>query len=216
MMLKAWNWYRNCLSVHPVKTQVISSTVLWGVGDLTAQYITHSATKRPLQLSATTPSPLHDSDAEFRINWNRVAVTSLDKFIRLKLQLMPKSVRAVATKVAMDGVIFGPLHLLVFFSYMGFCAGKNIPQVKEDLKRNYVPALILEGGVWPVVQVFNFSYVPVKYQLLYVNLFCLLDSAFLSWLDQQKDAPWKKWFASFHSTKEKKDRFGDKYSALCI
>ena len=118
---------------------------------------------------------------------------------------MPKSVRSVGTKVAMDGIIFGPLHLFVFFTYMGLCAGKNLPQVKEDLKRNYVPALILEGGVWPVVQVFNFWYVPVKYQLLYVN-FYLLDRAFLSWLEQQKDTPWKKWFASFHSTNEKGGR----------
>ena len=130
----------------------------------------------------------------------------LDKFIRFKLQLKPKSVRSVATKVAMDGIIFGPLHLFVFFTYMGLCAGKNVAQVKDDLKRNYVPALILEGGVWPVVQVFNFWYLPVKYQLLYVNLFCLLDSVFLSWLEQQKDTPWKKWFASFHSTNEKGGR----------
>ncbi|RZC13903.1 PXMP2/4 family protein 4, partial [Glycine soja] len=220
--LKERKWYlslalaveklMNSLSVHPVKTQAISSAILWGVGDLSAQYITHSAApKKPLQLS--------DSDAKFTINWNRLAVTSmfgfgfvgsvghfwyegLDKFIRFKLQLMPKSVRSVGTKVAMDGIIFGPLHLFVFFTYMGLCAGKNLPQVKEDLKRNYVPALILEGGVWPVVQVFNFWYVPVKYQLLYVN-FYLLDRAFLSWLEQQKDAPWKKLFASFHSTNEK-------------
>ncbi|KAJ1393515.1 Mpv17/PMP22 [Sesbania bispinosa] len=215
MMLKVWNWYQSCLSVHPVKTQVISSGILWAIGDLSAQYITHSASKKRLQLS--------DADAKFMINWRRVAVTSmfgfgfvgpvghfwyegLDKFIRLKLQLMPKSARAVATKVAMDGAIFGPIHLLVFFTYMGLCAGKSLPQVKEDLKKNYVPALVLEGGVWPVVQVFNFSYIPVKYQLLYVNLFCLLDSAFLSWLEQQKDAPWKQWFTSLHSSKEKGGR----------
>lgn len=127
----------------------------------------------------------------------------LDKFIRLKLQLMPKSARSVATKVAMDSLIFGPIHLFVFFTYMGLSAGKTIPQVKEDLKRNYFPALILEGGVWPVVQIFNFWYVPVKYQLLYVNLFCLLDSAFLSWLEQQKDAPWKQRFTPFHSSDRK-------------
>lgn len=129
----------------------------------------------------------------------------LDKFITLKLQLMSKSMRSIATKVAMDGLIFGPVHLLVFFTYMGLSAGKNIPQVKEDLKRNYVPALILEGGVWPILQVFNFCYVPVKYQLLYVNFFCLLDSAFLSWLEQKKDAPWKQWF-TLHSSNGKRDK----------
>ncbi|XP_019447669.1 PREDICTED: protein sym-1-like [Lupinus angustifolius] len=214
MILKAmWTWYQNCLSLHPVQTQVISSCVLWGVADVTAQYITHHAsvakTKKLLQLS--------DSDVKFMIDWRRVAVTSifgagfvgpvghfwfesLDKFIRLKLHLMPQSARAVATKVAMDGIIFGPVNLFVFFTYMGLCSGKTIPQVKEDIKKNYFAALILESSMWPFVQVFNFRYVPVKYQLLYVNFFCLLDSAFLSWLDQQKDAPWKQWF---HSSREK-------------
>lgn len=127
----------------------------------------------------------------------------LDKFINHKLKLMPKTAQSVATKVAMDGLIFGPIHLFVFFTYMGLSAGKTIPEVKEDLKRNYFPALVLEGGVWPIVQIFNFRYVPVKYQLLYVNLFCLLDSAFLSWLEQQKDAPWKQWFQPFQSSNGK-------------
>lgn len=80
----------------------------------------------------------------------------LDRFIRLRLQLPPKSMRFVVTKVTIDGIIFGPFDLFVFFSYMGFSAGKNFTQVKEDLKRDFIPALILEGGLWPIVQVANF------------------------------------------------------------
>jgi hypothetical protein len=58
MMLKFWNWYQNSLSVHPVKTQVTTSGILWAVGDVTAQYITHSAAaassaKKRFQLSVT-------------------------------------------------------------------------------------------------------------------------------------------------------------------
>ncbi|KAK8595599.1 hypothetical protein V6N13_000306 [Hibiscus sabdariffa] len=211
-MLRLWKWYQSCLSLHPVKTQVISSGFLWGVGDIAAQYITHSTAKQRLQYK--------DEDQEFKVNWKRVAVTStfgfgfvgplghfwyegLDKFIKMRLQFRPKSARFVAAKVAMDGLIFGPFDLFVFFTYMGFCAGKNAAQVKEDVKRDFLPALILEGGIWPIVQVANFRYVPVRYQLLYVNIFCLLDSAFLSWLEQQKDAPWKQKFTSFTSMKER-------------
>ncbi|GKV11755.1 hypothetical protein SLEP1_g22979 [Rubroshorea leprosula] len=210
-MLKAWKWYQSCLSLHPVKTQVVSSGFLWGIGDIAAQYITHSTVKKRLQ------SP--DADGEFKINWKRVATTSvfgfgfvgpvghfwyegLDRFIRLRLCYQPKSVKFVATKVAMDGLIFGPFDLFVFFTYMGFSTGKSVAQVKEAVKRDFIPALVLEGGVWPLVQVVNFRYVPVRYQLLYVNIFCLLDSAFLSWLEQQKDAPWKQWFNNFTSFKE--------------
>ncbi|XP_027068119.1 protein Mpv17 isoform X2 [Coffea eugenioides] len=217
MMLKLWRWYQNCLAVHPVKTQIISSGFLWGVGDIVAQSITHSTAKnRPLHLS--------DADKEFKVNWKRVAITSmfgfgfvgpvghfwyeyLDRFIRFRLKMQPKSVRFVATKVAMDGIIFGPFDLVVFFSYMGFSAGKSASQVKEDLKRDFIPALVLEGGAWPFMQVINFRYVPVRYQLLYVNAFCLLDSAFLSWLEQQEDASWKQWFTSF-TTLKKEEREG--------
>ncbi|CAH9106259.1 unnamed protein product [Cuscuta epithymum] len=207
LLTRAWKWYQNCLAVHPVKTQVISSGLIWGLGDISAQSVTHYN---------LLPS---DEKKEFEINWRRVATTSLfgfafvgpighfwyeglDRYMRMGLQCQPKSLRFVGTKVALDGIIFGPLDLFVFFSYMGFASGKSTAQVKEDVKRDFLPALILEGGIWPIVQVANFRFVPVRYQLLYVNFFCLLDSCFLSWIEQQQDAAWKQWFTSFLQKKD--------------
>ena len=128
----------------------------------------------------------------------------LDRFIKYRLLLKPKSFRFVATKVVVDGFLFGPLDLLVFFTYMGFSTGKSVPQIKEDVKRDFLPAFILEGGIWPIVQVANFRFIPVRYQLLYVNFFCLLDSCFLSWVEQQQDAPWKQWVKSIIPLNERK------------
>ncbi|WJX16460.1 hypothetical protein P8452_06481 [Trifolium repens] len=209
-MLKLWRWYQNCLAVHPVKTQVISSGFIWGVGDVAAQCVTHYTAKNHTSIESQS----QDDKKEFKINWKRVSTTSLfglafvgpvghywyeglDRFIRYRLLLKPNSFRFVAAKVGADGFLFGPLDLLVFFTYMGFSTGKSVPQIKEDVKRDFLPAFILEGGIWPVVQVANFRYVPVRYQLLYVNFFCLLDSCFLSWVEQQQDAPWKEWVKSF-------------------
>ncbi|XP_014503682.1 PXMP2/4 family protein 2 isoform X3 [Vigna radiata var. radiata] len=205
-MLKLWKWYQNCLAVHPVKTQVISSGLIWGAGDIAAQAVTHYTAKAHATMD-------EDDNKELKINWKRVSTTSLfglgfvgpvghywyeglDRYIRLKLMLKPNSFRFVATKVAVDGFIFGPLDLLVFFTYMGFSSGKSVPQIKEDVKRDFLPAFVLEGGIWPIVQVANFRFIPVRYQLLYVNFFCLLDSCFLSWVEQQQDAPWKQWLKS--------------------
>ncbi|KAH7658329.1 Mpv17/PMP22 protein [Dioscorea alata] len=213
-MLKLWKWYQKCLQVHPVKTQIISSGFLWGLGDIGAQAITHSTLKNQ-------SLPHSSEDKEFKINWRRVATTSmfgfafvgpvghywyeyLDRFIRLRAQLQPKTLKFVTAKVAADGLIFGPVDLLIFFSYMGFASGKNIDQVKEDVKRDFLPGLVVGGGVWPIVQIVNFRFVPVRYQLLYVNLFCLLDSSFLSWLEQQGDASWKQWFTSFRTLENSK------------
>lgn len=91
----------------------------------------------------------------------------------------------------------------MFFTYVGFSAGKSVPQIKEDVKRDFIPALMMEGGIWPVLQVVNFRFIPVRYQLLYVNFFCILDSCLLSWIEQQQDAPWKQWLKSFLPLKEK-------------
>lgn len=44
-MLRLWKWYQNCLATHPVKTQVISSGFIWGLGDIGAQAVTHSTVK---------------------------------------------------------------------------------------------------------------------------------------------------------------------------
>ncbi|XP_042503928.1 protein Mpv17-like isoform X2 [Macadamia integrifolia] len=214
MMLRLWKWYQKCLDVHPVKTQIISSGFLWGLGDVTAQAINHSTMQKHHKNS--------DAD-EFKIKWKRVAITSifgfgfvgpvghfwylgLDRVIRSRLQLQPKSLRFVATKVAMDGIIYGPFDLFVFFTYMGFSMGKSVEQVTEDVKRDFLPALMLEGGFCALVQVANFRFVPVKYQLLYMNTFCLLDCAFLSWIEQQQDAPWKQWLTSFLVWEEREGR----------
>lgn len=216
-MLKVWKWYQNCLAVHPVKTQIISSGLIWGCGDIAAQTVTHCTAQKRRQISGEAE--------ELVINWRRVATTSLfgfgfvgpvghfwyeglDRVMKSRLHLQPKSMRFVASKVALDGIIFGPLDLLVFFSYMGFSSGKSAAQVKEDVKRDFVPAFILEGGIWPLLQVANFRFVPVRYQLLYVNFFCLLDSCFLSWVEQQQDAPWKQWFKSFLAMKEEESQGG--------
>ncbi|PKA54457.1 Peroxisomal membrane protein PMP22 [Apostasia shenzhenica] len=212
-MLRLWKWYQKSLAVHPVKTQMISSGILWGLGDIGAQAVTHSSLRNKRQ------GPPGDND--FKIDWKRVGITSmfgfafvgpvghywyeyLDRFIRFRLHLQPKTPKFVAAKVAIDGFIFGPMDLLIFFSYMGIASGKDLRQVKDDVKRDFLPSLVIGGGIWPIVQIANFRYVPVRYQLLYVNFFCLLDSCFLSWIEQQGDAAWKQWFKSFSSLENQK------------
>ncbi|EPS65987.1 hypothetical protein M569_08790, partial [Genlisea aurea] len=76
-MLRLWRWYRNCLSTHPVKTQVISSGVLWGTGDIAAQTVTHFTAKPLHRLSHHVSSLIPwCCDKKLKINWKRVATTT--------------------------------------------------------------------------------------------------------------------------------------------
>ncbi|KAL5220857.1 hypothetical protein ABZP36_025570 [Zizania latifolia] len=218
-MRRLWRWYQQCLASHPVRTQVVSSGILWALGDIGAQAVTHHSAPRAHHHHHAKDS--EDKYKEFKIDWKRVGITSsfgfafvgpvghywyeyLDRFILRRYQ--PKTFKFVASKVAADGLLFGPLDLVLFFSYVGLASGRSVEQVKDDVKRDFIPALVLGGTIWPAVQIANFRFIPVRYQLLYVNLFCLLDSCFLSWIEQQGDAPWKQWFTSFQKIEGQKGK----------
>ncbi|XP_022637984.1 protein Mpv17 isoform X4 [Vigna radiata var. radiata] len=197
-MLKLWKWYQNCLAVHPVKTQVISSGLIWGAGDIAAQAVTHYTAKAHATMD-------EDDNKELKINWKRVSTTSLfglgfvgpvghyctllwyDLLLSLGGFDLKGDHSQVLQKATSIIFIADGEHPILFDS---------VPQIKEDVKRDFLPAFVLEGGIWPIVQVANFRFIPVRYQLLYVNFFCLLDSCFLSWVEQQQDAPWKQWLKS--------------------
>ncbi|KAI3884252.1 hypothetical protein MKW92_013341 [Papaver armeniacum] len=102
----------------------------------------------------------------------------IDRLIRSRLRFPPNPLRFFSSKIDLDGDVFGPISGILFFSYLGFASGKNLVEVKE-------------AAFGPVIQFIIFPYVPLMYQLLYANMFCLLDSALMSWIEHE-NAPWKK------------------------
>eukprot|EP01018_Ginkgo_biloba_P001898 Gb_20393 [translate_table: standard] len=181
-MLRAWKWYQTQLATKPIPTQIVTSGILWATGDIGAQYVSFS-NKRHRHHSS------EKEENKFKVDWKRVGTTSmfglgfvgpighfwyegLEHVTKTRLRLRPNSLQFVATKLAADSLLFGPVHLFAFFTYMGFSAGKSFDQVKEDVKRDFLPAFMTEGAIWPIVQAVNFRFVPVleviigKYKLL--------------------------------------------------
>ena len=186
---------------------MITSGILWATGDYAAQSISRSLKRRRVPHGGETKKVDENTD------WKRVALASsfgvgfvgpvghlwyegLERFVIHGLKLRANSVRFIATKVACDCLLFGPIHLVAFFTYMGLMSGRPWETVKLDVERDFIPTYMTEGLGWAVVQVVNFRLIPVRHQLLYVNVFCLVDSAFLSWVKYQDDAPWKKYLTS--------------------
>lgn len=130
-----------------------------------------------------------------------IRYSHLDIVVTRALLLRPGTASFIGAKVAADTFIFGPVHLIAFFSWTGLASGKTWSQVKSDIVRDFIPAFVTESTVWPAVQVANFKFVPVQHQLLLVNSVCLLDSAWLSWLKYQEDAPWKQLLQSYFRRK---------------
>ncbi len=70
-----------------------------------------------------------------------------------RLKFEPNSICFMATKLLADTFLYGPMHLLVFFLYMGLVARNTLVQMKQDIKADYFPTLLTEGIVWMCIQV---------------------------------------------------------------
>lgn len=214
----AWGWYQLNLAKYPVRTQMVTSGILWATGDYAAQAVSRNIERRRLSTSNSIAPSNEQKPLSEETDWKRVALASsfgvgfvgpvghlwyegLERFVIHGLQLRANSVRFIATKVACDCLLFGPIHLVAFFTYMGLMSGRPWEKVKRDVERDFIPTYMTEGLGWGFVQVANFRLVPVRHQLLFVNVFCLLDSAFLSWVKHQDDAPWKKYLTSLVTPK---------------
>ena len=97
----------------------------------------------------------------------------------------------MASKVLADSVVFGPVHIAAFFTFVSLAEGGRMEDAVKKIKSDFVPTFGVELGVWPFVQTVNFWKVPLQYQLLVVNGVTVLDAAFMSWV-QHNDALMKR------------------------
>lgn len=85
-------------------------------------------------------------------------------------------------KVLLDTAIFNPLFLIIFFTSVSTFEGFSQHYMYQKLRRDFVPSYMVDSSIWPFIQLVNFKYVNVNYQLLLVNLFCFFDDVFISYV----------------------------------
>eukprot|EP00775_Hariotina_reticulata_P002373 gene2373-2678_t len=141
-----------------------SSFVLWGIGDYIAQRIEHY------------------EQATYGHYWYE----GIEAACR---RLVPSGgLKFLATKVVLDSAIMGSVYVAAFFAFGSIVLEKSgWSGFVHKMQVDFWPTYAAELAVWPAVQSFNFSKVPVRHQLLVVNTFSLLDAAFISWVGHQQD-----------------------------
>ena len=93
----------------------------------------------------------------------------------------------VATKVFLDELVFGPVHVAGYFGAVTLAEGGTFTDAVDKIKADFVSAYSAELAFWPAFQAINFWKVPVRHQLLAVNAACLLDATFLCWVSASDD-----------------------------
>ncbi|PNS19772.1 Protein sym1 [Sphaceloma murrayae] len=87
---------------------------------------------------------------------------------------------AAMKRVAFDQLLFAPVGLAAFFTFMTIAEGGTVRDVKRKFTEVYVPALKANYMVWPAVQMLNFRVIPIQFQIPFVSTIGIAWTAYLS------------------------------------
>ncbi|KAH8874132.1 Mpv17-like protein 2 [Schistosoma japonicum] len=89
------------------------------------------------------------------------------------------SVTIVAKKVILDEVLIGPISLVIFFLYNGFCDTYSMAGAVKRCRQSFLSGYLSDLVYWPILQTVNFALVPPAYRVLYVIFFTSLWDTYL-------------------------------------
>jgi len=94
---------------------------------------------------------------------------------------------AVLKRVAADQLVFAPISLSVFFTYITVTEGGGKRAVIKKLQDLYIPSLKANYLLWPLVQIINFRLMPLQFQLPFVSTIGIGWTAYLSLANASDD-----------------------------
>lgn len=174
-------WYQARLAARPLLTQAVTTSILFAVGDITAQQLVES---RPAS-SPGSSAPSHDylRTARMALYGGAVfgpAAATWFKFLSRHVTFPSSPRKTMLARVAVDQGVFAPVFIGVFLSSMAVMEGGS---PKEKLGKNYWSALSTNWLVWPWVQMVNFTFVPLHHRVLFVNVVSIGWNCYLSFLN---------------------------------
>jgi len=103
------------------------------------------------------------------------------KFLSRAFPLTKKSASLPAFKrVAADQLIFAPIGLMCFFTFMTVAEGGGRRALVRKLQDVYLPTLKANYILWPAVQILNFRVIPIQFQIPFVSTIGIAWTAYLS------------------------------------
>ena len=100
----------------------------------------------------------------------------------------PKNGNVQALKrVAMDQFIFAPVGLSCFFTFMTVTEGGGRKEVANKFRDIYLPTLRANYILWPAVQIINFRFMPLQFQIPFVSAIGIAWTAYLSLTNASDD-----------------------------
>eukprot|EP00743_Colponemidia_sp_Colp-15_P008027 GILK01008694.1.p1 GENE.GILK01008694.1~~GILK01008694.1.p1 ORF type:complete len:226 (-),score=12.66 GILK01008694.1:230-907(-) len=172
-------WYNGHLAKRPVVTKMVTSTILFGGGDLFAQTLLKqdSASKAPFDFKRLLRACIYGGlllGPLSHVHYNFLDWLVL-KQLRVRSSFVP-----VAKVFFEQFTYWSPSMIVLYFASMGAMEGQSWHTIQERVRTSLWPTLCANWMLWPAVQLVNFKFVPVPHQLNFVLIVSLGWSCYLS------------------------------------
>ncbi|KAI8361860.1 hypothetical protein B0O80DRAFT_434519 [Mortierella sp. GBAus27b] len=178
-----FGFYTRALANYPLPTQALTTGMLFGTGDLIAQFLIEDKKIVSKSSIATWDKARTLRMTFFGLSFAGPVLHNWYKFLDKSIRL-GTPVRSMLGRVAVDQMFFAPCFIASFFVGQGLLAGESWATIQERLQRGYPGALRSNYIVWPAVQCLNFWLVPLQHRLMFVNTFALGWNTYLSHVNQ--------------------------------
>jgi len=166
--------YDRALSARPILTKVATSSLLYTLGDCLSQKLDGSLEKSGYDPLRTLRMTLYGGVlfAPYSHLWY---VKILGRVFK-----NPAAKNVHWKKLLCDQTFFGPSVNALFLTWSVVSNQGSLEDVKSTMQERYLGLVKANLSVWPAAMYFNFKFIPVKYQVLYVNCVVFAWSTFLS------------------------------------
>jgi protein Mpv17 len=176
-------WYSHKLDTHPIVTKCISAGIIASLGNLGAQRLMYNPTQ----------------GGEFQVDYSQMGRFALLNvgfvapvlhfwYVGLARAIPGTELWPVIKRVFFDEFVFTPAYIPVLMGILWTLEGvepKNLPRMIQE---EWLNILIFDWSVYIPVQFVNFRFVPVKYQVLVINIVGVGWNCFVSWRAQGQQA----------------------------
>lgn len=101
--------------------------------------------------------------------------TLLDRTIRGR-----QNIQRTVKKMIVDQAIMAPALNLTITGLVGLINNEEPKQISERIKTQYPDIMKTNYMIWPAVQILNFGLVPLRYQVVFVQLVAVFWNCFVS------------------------------------
>ncbi|WVR07909.1 hypothetical protein IAU60_004952 [Kwoniella sp. DSM 27419] len=171
-------FYNSNFDRRPIPTLIITNGVLNTLADL----LLHEATP-------TSPTPAYDPARTFRFAIYGMAMGPLiGRWMRVLERSIPvrpggSQTVQLAKRVFADQAVMAPFGMCLFVGTMGVMEGRTSDEISQKFSDMYMPALIANWKVWPLIQTINFKLMPIQYRVPFQSTCGIAWTLYLSLLN---------------------------------